>query len=66
MTFAEQVKHIRETLLLSQKELSERTGISTVTISRWENGEKKPRLLTRARLYKFCEENGIKFDSRGE
>lgn len=63
MTFAEQVKSVRATLLLSQEQLAEKLSVSFVTISRWENKGIEPSFLTKARFDKFCEENGIVFDS---
>lgn len=63
MTFADQVKNVRATLLLSQEQLAEKLGVSYVTISRWETKGIEPSFLTKARFNKFCEENGIVFDS---
>lgn len=63
MTFAEQVKSVRGTLLLSQVQLAERLGVSFVTVSRWERKGIEPSFLAKARFNKFCEENGIVFDS---
>lgn len=63
MTFAEQVKKVRATLLLSQEQLAEKLGVSFVTVSRWESKGIEPSFLTKARFSKFCEENGIVFDS---
>lgn len=63
MTFSEQVKSVRAKLLLSQEQLAERLGVSYVTISRWESKGIEPSFLTQAKFNKFCEENGIIFDS---
>lgn len=63
MTFSEQVKSVRAKLLLSQEQLADKLGVSYVTISRWETKETEPSFLTRAKFNKFCEENGIVFDS---
>lgn len=63
MTFSEQVKSVRAKLLLSQEQLAERLGVSYVTISRWESKGIEPSFLTKAKFNKFCEENGIIFDS---
>lgn len=40
--YGESIKARRKALGLSIKEVSERTGISSVTISRWENGKRIP------------------------
>lgn len=63
MTFAEQVKNVRSTLLLSQEQLAKKLGVSYVTVSRWETKGIEPSFLTKAKFDKFCEENGIIFDS---
>lgn len=34
MTFAEKVKHVRATLLISQEQLAKELGVSYVTVSR--------------------------------
>lgn len=62
MTFADKVKHVRATLLLSQEQLAEKLGVSYVTVSRWETKAIEPQFLTKAKFDKFCEENGISFD----
>ena len=64
MTFSEQVKSVRATLLLSQEQLAEKLGVSYVTVSRWERKGIEPSFLTKAKFNKFCEENGIVFDSK--
>ena len=63
MTFAEQVKSVRAKLLLSQEQLAEKLGVSYVTVSRWESKGIEPAFLTKAKFNKFCEDNGIAFDS---
>jgi len=63
MTFSEQIKSVRAKLLLSQEQLADKLGVSYVTISRWESKGIEPSFLTRAKFNKFCEENGIIFDS---
>jgi len=63
MTFAEQVKNVRSTLLLSQEQLAKKLGVSYVTVSRWETKGIEPSFLAKAKFDKFCEENGIIFDS---
>lgn len=63
MTFAEQIKSVRAKLLLSQEQLADKLGVSYVTISRWETKGIEPSFLAKAKFDKFCEENGIVFDS---
>ena len=63
MTFAEKVKHVRATLLISQEQLAKELGVSYVTVSRWETKEIEPQFLTKAKFDKFREEKGITFES---
>ncbi len=64
MTFAEQVKNVRSTLLLSQEQLAKKLGVSYVTVSRWETKGIEPSFLAKAKFDKFCEEKGITFYSK--
>jgi len=54
------IKHIRETLLLSQTELAETLGVSFATINRWENGHHMPIMRDRRKIRELCKKNGIK------
>jgi len=36
------VRELRETLGLTQKELAARVRVDAITVSRWERGEQKP------------------------
>ena len=56
MGFAKKLKTLRELADMSQKELSERIGISTVMISQYENGKKMP---ARTTLNKIAEVFGV-------
>lgn len=42
MNYAEELKNWRKTYNLTQKELSEKTGLSQQSISVWENGKISP------------------------
>ena len=53
MTFAEKVKHVRATLLISQEQLAKELGVSYVTVSRWETKEIEPQFLTKAKFDKI-------------
>ena len=56
MSFAKKLKNLRELSNMSQKELSEKLGISTVMISQYENGKKMP---ARTTLNKIAELFGV-------
>ena len=42
MLNAQQIKELREELLLSQEEFSELFGVTRTTVSNWEKGKTKP------------------------
>jgi len=39
------VKHIRESLKLTQEEFAHQLGVTLSTVNRWENGKTKPSRL---------------------
>jgi len=59
MMFPEKVKHVREKLHLSQKNLAEALNVSFATINRWENSKVIPSNLAQKSFYDFCENNFI-------
>jgi len=64
MKLKDKVKYVRIKLQLTQVELAQKTGISAITIARWETDEDcnpQPKLL--GKFLAFCEENHIDFDS---
>lgn len=44
MTYANNIKKLREVLLVSQTELAQMLNVSVVTVNRWENGKFSPQL----------------------
>jgi transcriptional regulator with XRE-family HTH domain len=44
------LKEIRERMLVTQQELAERTGLTEATLSRIENGHRRPHFMTRKRI----------------
>lgn len=64
MTFAEKVKFVRATLLISQTQLAKMIGVSFPTINRWETGKLEPTFLNEKKFEKFCKENKIYFEEK--
>lgn len=63
MEIKDQVKLVRRKLLLTQAQLSKETGISTITIARWESVEGiKPQMVSYGKFLAYCEKNGIRFE----
>ena len=64
MEIGDQVKQVRRKLLLTQAQLSKETGISAVTIARWESVDGiKPQMVSYGKFLAYCEKNGIHFES---
>ena len=63
MDLKEQVKLVRRKLFLTQSQLSEETGISAVTIARWESVDGlKPQMVSYGKFIAFCESKGIRIE----
>lgn len=70
MELKEQVKYVRRKLFLTQAQLSKETGISAVTIARWESVDgMKPQMVSYGKFLAYCESKGIELEpieERGE
>ena len=53
------VKQIRDYLGLSQADFAEKLGVNFATVNRWENGRAVPTKLAQAKLYDYCNEQGV-------
>lgn len=62
MNYAEKLKEIRETLLLSQDELAKELGVTFATVNRWENGHHEPTLKAKRAIRTLCKKNLIKWE----
>ena len=61
MKLKDQLKYVRRKLNLTQDQLAKETGISKVTIARWESNDVDPHMISYGKFIDFCEKNGIKF-----
>ena len=52
MTYAEGIKLLRKKMLISQKELAEKLGVSFVSVNRWENNKYEPTIKVKRKLKK--------------
>lgn len=66
MSFAEQVKHVRTELKLSQEGLAQVLGVSFATINRWENGNYNPSRLAHKAFQDFCKKNNVSIEDCDE
>lgn len=59
MTYAERVKKLRETLLITQQELASLLNVSVVTVNRWENRKFEPTMKEKRKLAVLFKENRV-------
>ncbi len=59
MTYAEGIKLLRKKMLISQKELAEKLGVSFVSVNRWENNKYQPTIKVKRKLKKYFVMVGI-------
>ncbi len=61
MTFATELKKIRQRSFLSQEDFANILKVSFSTVNRWENGKTKPNLIAMKKIKEFCIQNDIVF-----
>lgn len=59
MNWAENIKKLRNKMLLIQQELVKILNVAYVSISRWENGVYELTMKAKRELMKLFKENGI-------
>lgn len=59
MSYSDNIKKLREKMILSQKELAELLGVSYVTVCRWETGKFDPTIKMRRKLQELFINNKI-------
>lgn len=64
MTWKEKVKYVRVKLKMTQPELAKATGISLVTIARWETTDSVPQPKLLGKFLDFCEKNNIQIEEK--
>ena len=62
MTYAEAVKKLRTTLILSQTELANLLGVSFQTVNRWERGTHQPTIKAKRKLASYVKKHKIEVD----
>lgn len=62
MTYAEAVKKLRTTLILSQTELANLLGVSFQTVNRWERGTHKPTNKSKRKFAPYFKKHKIEVD----
>ena len=62
MSFAEDIKKIRLSAILTQEEFAKEVGVSFATVNRWETGKAMPTLKSMKLIDEYCKKNNIDFN----
>ena len=60
MSYSDNIKKLREKLILTQKEFAELIGVSYVTVCRWETGKFDPTIKMRRKIVELLIKHNIK------
>ena len=60
MSYSDNIKKLREKLILTQKEFAELIGVSYVTVCRWETGKFEPTIKMRRKIVELLVKHNIK------
>ena len=66
MNWAENIKKLRNKMLLTQQELAKLLNVAYVSINRWENGVTQPNKLKEYAFEQFCVKNNVQFSQEKE
>lgn len=66
MTFAEEIKRIRQRSFLSQEAFAKEVNVSFSTVNRWETGKTRPNLMAMKSIKGYCEKNNVGFEQLEE
>ena len=62
MSFAEDIKKLRLSAILTQEEFAKEVGVSFATVNRWETGKSKPIIKAMKLIDEYCKKNDIDFN----
>ena len=63
MSFAEELKKIRQHSFLSQEMFARELEVSFSSVNRWEGGKSKPNLAAMKKIKDYCERQDIDFST---
>ena len=66
MTFAEELKRIRQRSFLTQEAFAKEVNVSFSTVNRWESGKTKPNLIAMKNIKAFCDQNNVEYSELEE
>lgn len=61
MSFAQEIKYIRQRCFLSQEAFARELNVSFSSVNRWESGRSKPNLVAIKSIKEFCEQHNMDF-----
>ena len=61
MSFAEEIKTVRQHCFLSQEAFARELNVPFSSVNRWESGKAKPNLVAMKNIKEFCEKHNIDF-----
>ena len=62
MSFASDIRNVRQQSLMSQEAFAQALGVSFTTVNRWESGKSKSNYKAMKQIDEFCKTNNIDFD----
>ena len=62
MGFAEDIKKLRLSAIMTQEDFAKELGVSFATVNRWETGKSKPTIKAMKLIDKYCKKNSIDFN----
>ena len=62
MSFAEDIKKLRLSAILTQEEFAKEVGVSFATVNRWETGKSKPTIKAMKLIDEYCKKNDLDFN----
>lgn len=62
MNYKRLVKDLRDTLIITQKELALLLGVSYASINRWETGKHEPTTKIKRKIVELCKQNNINME----
>ena len=66
MTFAEELKRIRQRSFLTQEAFAKEVNVSFSTVNRWESGKTRPNLNAMKSIKEFCDQNNVEYSELEE
>ena len=66
VNYAELIKRIRETLIITQTELAEMLGVTFASVNRWENGHHEPTIKQKRNIRDFCKKHKVRVEGENK